>query len=174
MQRNIFIIGFLIIFSLTGSFAQTKPDHEKINDDIYEVFSSSYINSDFDLFTAIHSKDIVRINIWSGVQTGSQYPGKPGKNWTSPDRPKRTIDFRLIERISSESHISDRGIYKVANNPGTSKERVSYGKFHVLLRLERGKWKIIMDYDESAELEAYEAAFGLSDHESYYKKTVCV
>ena len=56
------------------------------------------------------------------------------------------IEFRFIERISSEGKASERGIYKLTVTTGRNEPQFYFGKFHVILTKET-KWKLLMNYD---------------------------
>ncbi len=64
----------------------------------------------------------------------------------------RTIDLRFTERISNANQAIDIGIYRatVTTKDGKSSTYTYYGRFHAVLRKERGFWKILVDTDSSS------------------------
>ena len=65
---------------------------------------------------------------------------------------KRDIELRFLQRIASIDKAFEVGYYKTTSiNASTGQKKISYGKFHVLLRKENGIWKILMDADEKAD-----------------------
>jgi hypothetical protein len=81
------------------------------------------------------------------------------------------IDLRFFERICTDSVASERGVYKFTLNPGAENERNFFGQFHVLLRIEEGKWRIIMDYDssenETINEESFLKAHAMDDYDKF-------
>ncbi|GAA4278491.1 hypothetical protein GCM10022259_32160 [Aquimarina mytili] len=154
--------------------AQNKSIHAKINTDMYENFSKAYKTLDFDLFASIHSKDMIRISGDGGqIKDVKTYLKRYQKRWSDSNRKPSPIDFRLFERVYSDSLVSDRGIYRVTYSDDKNQTKYSYGQFHVVLRLENGLWKILLDYDsnenKSINKERYELAFPLSEYKKYWK-----
>lgn len=61
---------------------------------------------------------------------------------------KSNIELRFLQRIASADKAFEIGYYKTTSiNSQTGEKRTGYGKFHVLLRKESGRWKILMDAD---------------------------
>lgn len=62
---------------------------------------------------------------------------------------KRTLELRFTERIANATQAIDVGIYKTTNISKQGESRSFYGRFHVVLRKEKGTWKILVDTDSS-------------------------
>ncbi len=170
---SILIIFVLLYFSHTIQ-AQQNSFHTKINKDIYHNFSKAYQTLDYDLFAAIHSNQMIRISGDGGsIKNSIKYLKGYKKRWSNPERKPVTIDFRLFERIHSDSLVSDRGIYQVTYTNDNKQSKNSYGQFHVVLQLENDKWKILIDYDSNENntinQNKYENAFSLGELEKYLK-----
>ncbi len=170
-------ISILLIFVLTiihTISAQDESIHAKINDDMYGNFSKAYATMDYDLFASIHSKDMIRISGDGGkIKNVKTYLKGYQKRWSDPKRKPAPIDFRLFERVYSDSLVSDRGVYRVTYTDDKNKSRYSYGQFHVLLRLENDNWRVLTDYDsnegKSINKDSYGNAFPLSEYKKYWK-----
>ena len=180
MLKNIYIITTLSILFLSTSyisFAQDNPKsmHEKINEDMYGNFSKAFQTLDYDLFASIHSKEMIRVSGGDGgkIDKAGTYLKRYHKRWSDPSRKPAPIDFRLFERIYSETLVSDRGIYRVTYTDTNNLTKYSYGQFHVLLKKENGTWKILIDYDSnennSIDKNSYDSAFALSEYKKYWK-----
>jgi len=157
----IFLIPYLL-------FSQDNI-HEEVNKSVYNVFSTAYEASDAKLYQSIHSKKLLRIT--SGgekIRDYDEYLGNLEEEWK--DRKGVKIDFRIFERINTTVTVSDRGVYRVTYNAGTSSARNNYGIFHTVIMLEEGKWRFIVDYDEPANKEDFDAAHPLEKTDSYTMK----
>ncbi|WP_299251763.1 hypothetical protein [uncultured Aquimarina sp.] len=166
----IFIVGGINFLS-----AQEEKLHQKINQDMYGSFSEAYENLDYPLFASIHSKEMIRITGGNGgeIKDVEKYLERSQKRWSDPKTKASPIDFRLFERVTSDSLVSDRGIYRVTYRSDKSGTEYSYGQFHVVLRLEGGFWKILIDYDSNEKntvnKQSFDDAFSLSDYKKYWK-----
>ncbi|MBQ0734094.1 YybH family protein [Aquimarina celericrescens] len=175
MSRVKIISTTIIILCFTQvMMAQSELIHQKINQDMYGNFSEAFATLDYDLFASIHSQEMIRVSGNGGeIKDWKTYLEGYKKRWSDPSQKSALIDFRLLERITSDSLVSDRGIYRVTYPNNSGKTKYSYGKFHVLLRLEDNYWKIIMDYDsdenKSIDKESFEIAFPLSEYKKYVK-----
>ncbi|MHA7058934.1 hypothetical protein ACWGOQ_0017040 [Aquimarina sp. M1] len=118
--------------------AKEEELHQKINQDMYGNFSESYEALDFLLFESIHSKEMIRISGNGGEIKGVKQYLEGYKNcWSDPKTKSSPTSFRLFERITSDSLVSDRSIYSVTYKNDQGETKYSYGPFHVLLRLEK-------------------------------------
>ncbi|OED48072.1 hypothetical protein AB832_00415 [Flavobacteriaceae bacterium (ex Bugula neritina AB1)] len=173
--KTILLILFISLVGIQSAKAQENEAlHQKINKDMYENFSKAFKSFDYDLFASIHSSDMVRISGNGGeIKDGKKYLEGYQKRWKKPTKKPALIDFRLFERIVSDSLVSDRGVYRVTYTKDKNQLTYSYGQFHVLLRLENDSWKIIIDYDsdenKTINEESYENAFPISNYTKYCK-----
>ncbi|WP_108809347.1 DUF4440 domain-containing protein [Aquimarina spinulae] len=156
------------------AIAQEDAVHKKINADMYGNFSKAFETLDYDLFASIHSKEMIRISGNGGeIKKASAYLKGYKKRWSVPSKKPAPIDFRLFERIYSDSLVSDRGIYRVTYIDDTNQTKHSYGQFHVVLKMEDKNWKIWIDYDsdenKSINKDNYDAAFSISEYKKYWK-----
>ena len=142
----------------------------EINRDIWTPFSEAYASGDADKYLALHSSEFVRASK-GGDHTTDLHGYSQGVlrsfNRNSINGGKTTIEFRFIERFTSDITASERGIYKYTYYPSSGSPTSGYGKFHVVSRKENGVWKILMDYDSDEEgtidAEDYEAAYAVHD-----------
>lgn len=174
IRINTFLV-VVVLFSFF-SWGQEANMHQKINKDMYINFSRAFENKDFDLFASIHSDDMIRISGNGGeIKNADTYLKGYKKRWSDPSRKPTPIDFRLLERITSDSLVSDRGIYQVSYQDNQGNTKYSYGKFHVLLKLENQNWKILIDYDSNEQKtineQSYQAAFALENYKKYWKQS---
>ena len=150
-MRSIIII-LLCCFSF-ASFAQDQSQQSEINSQVWTNFIKGFNERDNTLFSSVHSKDFIRVIRDNGSIFGYDKAFKESSETEKSRRSKwqRHIELRFIETIVSSQEAFQVGYYKTSvEHIETKDKRVSYGKFHVLLRKENGVWKILMDADAQA------------------------
>ncbi len=148
-MKLLFFIAAVLFFCQPG-FSQTDSLQNEINEQVWKPFIKAFNNSDDEAFSAVHSKDIIRV-----VQDNNQVMGYDQYFKKIPDSTKakwkdwkKNIELRFIQRIASKGKAFEVGYYKsTSTNIVSGEKRTGYGKFHVLLRKENGVWKILMDAD---------------------------
>ena len=111
-------------------------------------------------FMDVHSLDMTRV-----IQDNNAIYGydryyretEQGDERSKKGNRKRTIELRFIQRIAANNRAFEIGYYKSTTIQPDGESRSFYGKFHVLLRKEKGMWKIMMDADASEKTD--EAVF---------------
>ena len=132
------------------SFSQSDSLQQQINDQVWKPFIKAFNNSDNAGFRKVHSLALIRV-----IQDDNQVLGYEEYLKPVPDSIKAKwgnwknhIELRFLQRIASNGKAFETGYYKTTSaNITTGETRVSFGKFHVLLRTEDGTWKILMDQD---------------------------
>lgn len=171
-MNKIKLLLFITFLSANYLFSQSKTDqYKQINKQVWEPFTEAFETLDSELFSSLHSDDLIRVNAdGKSAQGKKAYITGYKERWTNISR-KQTISFRFFERINNNASASERGIYKLTINPNTTEEQSYYGKFHVFLRKENAIWKITIDYDSSEENTinntSYESAFAMNDYDKY-------
>ena len=148
MKTNLALFGLVLL--AVSAIAQPDSLQRQINEQVWKPFIQSFNNQDDEGFAAVHSKDVIRV-----VQDANQIQGFDQYFRKVPDRERakwakwsRNIEMRFIQRIAGNGKAFEVGYYKTTNtNTQTGEKRSGYGKFHVLLRKEKGMWKILMDAD---------------------------
>ena len=145
-------ISKILLLSLfvLPAFAQTTQN--EINEQVWTPFINAFSSGNTDLFMSVHSKDLVRSGRESKeVLKWEQYYEQTKKG--NENRAKRqgqlSIELRFTERIGNEKQAIDVGVYKTSYTGKDGNVNSSYGRFHVVLRKENGKWKILVDTDSS-------------------------
>jgi len=137
-------------FIVVAANAQTDSLQRQINQQVWKPFIQSFNNRDDQGFAAVHSKEVIRVvqdaNLIQGFdQYFRKVPDNVQAEWA---KWKRNIELRFIQRIASNGKAFEVGYYKTTEtNTKTGEKRSGYGKFQVLLRKEKGVWKILMDAD---------------------------
>ena len=159
-----YFLSILCFAFYHNSFPQNNSLQKQINEQVWKPFIKAFNNDDNEGFRKVHSTDLIRViqddNRVLGYTEYLQPVADSIKaNWANW---KRNIELRFIQRIASDGKAFETGYYKTTtNNIKTGEIRVSYGKFHVLLRTENGTWKILMDQD--AKEDADEKRFQLAE-----------
>lgn len=180
MIRRLLLVLCTTLLSL-AAVAQTpapKPANPEIlkaiDQDIWLPFIKAYTEGKADDYIALHSKNLIR-------PMGDSRRIDPYDKWAAGTRgmfksfaergTKVAIDFRFLERIANDDTASERGIYEFSLTNAKGETQKYYGKFHVILKKEAGRWTILMDYDSSEgrtiNAEAFKAAHALTDHAKY-------
>lgn len=148
MKRIAICISFLLLSS--ACICQADSLQQQINAQVWKPFILGFETGDDDGFSAVHSKEVIRVSqddkhIFGYDEYFRKVPDSEKSrraNW------KRSIKLRFIQRIASNGKAFEVGYYKSSStNATTGEKRTGYGKFHVLLRKEKGVWKILMDAD---------------------------
>jgi len=140
----------LILLFANPAFSQTGNLQKEINEQVWKPFIKAFNNHDDEAFSAVHSKEVIRVSqddnqIIGYAEYFKKVPDSVKLKWKDW---KRNIELRFLQRIASGEKAFEVGYYKSSNtNTVTGEKRTGYGKFHVLLRKENGTWKILMDAD---------------------------
>lgn len=175
MVKKVIFIGVMLAGIMFKCPAQDAKHFQEINK-MYLSFQEAFDSLNIDLFAEIHSRELIRVPGGRRIENYKTYIEKQRVSFEKAKEEHRTrsIDFRFIERVHNDSIASERGIYKFVSNKNSPDERMSFGKFHVLLMKEDGAWKITVDYDSSEggtiDAEDYKMAAEMNDFERFLKK----
>ena len=131
-------------------FAQDA--RQEINEQVWKPFIKAFNERDTKAFMEVHSKDLVRSSRDSKeVLNWEQYFRQmaQGDERGKAAQAKRLLELRFTERLASKDQAVEVGIYKTTNIRPDGIAKSFYGRFHVVLRKEEGKWKILVDTDSS-------------------------
>ena len=144
-----FLLIALMLLVRNVAFSQMNLQKE-INEQVWKPFIKAFNNSDNEAFSAVHSKDVIRVlqddnQVMGYEQYFQKIPDSLRTRWKDW---KKNIELRFLQRIASGDKAFEVGYYMTTStNTRTGEKRVGLGKFHVLLRKEKGVWKILMDAD---------------------------
>jgi ketosteroid isomerase-like protein len=145
------LLTMLILFPCLVLFGQGNVTKE-INEQVWLPFIKGFTTEDQELFKSVHSKDIVRVSqdqseLLNYDKYFKKVPDSVKARWAVW---KKNIELRFIQRISADGNAFEVGYYRsTSTNSQTGEKRQGIGKFHVLLKKENGKWKIVMDVDSA-------------------------
>jgi ketosteroid isomerase-like protein len=142
----------LLAFLLIHHFCQGQNNHiqNEINTHVWRPFIESFSNGNDSLFASVHSQDVARVIIDDQTILNHENYFKPKtiEMKKSSNAWKKSIELRFLKRIATSDQAYEVGYYKTTytqlNNGELSHH---FGKFTVLVRKEKGVWKILMDSD---------------------------
>jgi hypothetical protein len=139
----------LIALLLISSSVLAQNAQKEINEQVWKPFIKGFSEGNTGLFMGVHSKELVRsARDGKEVSNWDTY-NKQTSDWHSTRKSKFTIELRFTERINNDNQAIDVGVYKTSSFAPDGKQRISYGRFHVVLRKEDTAWKILVDTDSS-------------------------
>ena len=148
-MKRLSFVNLILLIGISA-FSQQGKLQKEINQQVWQPFITAFNNRDDDAFSAVHSKEVIRVSqddnrIFGYAEYFKKIPESEKARWKDWDR---NIELRFLQRIASNDKAFEVGYYKSSNtNAVTGEKRTGYGKFHVLLRKENGTWKILMDAD---------------------------
>lgn len=147
---NFILFAILLLHSQVLKAQVLEKSLKEINQDIWIPFKEAFAGNQAEKFLSLHSKDLTRAS-GKEIFNFSQYAENQKKSFQNfiQEGIKLEIDFRFLERIANETQASERGIYATTIKTKEGQSNVYYGKFHVILRKEKGIWKILVDYDSN-------------------------
>lgn len=124
----------------------------EINNEIWKPFIEAFGNFDTDAFMAIHSESLIRINKDGKQIRDRETYEKSQRKWNYNKKGERAISFSFQSRFYGENLGFEKGYYKVKYTNASQDIQYSYGMFEVVLRKEKGQWKILIYSDEHIEI----------------------
>lgn len=137
---------------LLASMAIAQSVRQSINEDVWRPFIESFNQHDSKSFMELHSRDLVRSSRDSRtVLDRDEYAAQMQRGDENEKQRKltRRLELRFTERLASDDQAIEVGIYKTTYMFDDKPAKSFYGRFHVVLRREEGKWKILVDTDSS-------------------------
>jgi ketosteroid isomerase-like protein len=145
-------ISFLIFLLMMSPSLNAQNVQTEINEQVWKLFIKNFNEHNTSSFMAVHSKDVIRSprdskSIWNWEEYSKEQA--IGDQQDIKEKRKRTLELRFTERINSKNRAIDVGIYKTSYLLQDGSKQDFFGRFHVVLRKEKGFWKILMDTDSS-------------------------
>lgn len=144
------IISLLVLFILHSNHAQVsiskKPTEAIINETVWKPFKKAYEARDWEAFNALHTDNILRVHD-GGIQQGLEYKNSIRKSYQKKEKRTKTIDFIIEKRTYTYNLGYEVGFYRVIYKREDKEPQYSYGRFHVVLKKIKDKWKIAQDWD---------------------------
>lgn len=148
MARTKLVFFSLLFISYCG-FAQSGAQQE-INDQVWKPFIKAFNSRNTPDFMRVHSRDMVRVLRNDEKTYGYDTYYRENEKYNKDTVNKQAIELRFVQRIAGEQSAFETGYYKTTYTSPQTPPSSFYGAFQVLLRKEKGTWKILMDSDSSA------------------------
>ncbi len=145
-------ISFLIFYLALPLLLNAQDIQKEINEQVWKPFIKNFNEHNAKLFMTLHSKDVVRSpRDAKSVLNWDEYLREQaaGDQQDIKENRKRTLELRFTERINSKDRAVDVGVYKTTYLLQGGSKQDYFGRFHVVLRKEKGIWKILVDTDSS-------------------------
>lgn len=119
-----------------------------INRDVWQPFVTAYAAGNAEQYMALHTADFIRATI-DETKDLATYRADSQRHfeYNSQNNSRCEIAFSFFERTTGATSASERGIYRYTLIASDGARTPYYGRFHVIHRLENGRWKIAVDYD---------------------------
>lgn len=148
MKKFLLLFTGVLFFTSSGAQTDSLKWVKEINGQVWEPFVEHFISGNKAGFSAVHSKNITRVQIDAGIVQGYEkyFPADTSSNpaWKNV---KRLFELRFDKRISNGTKAWESGYYKGTVMQEGKQPRSYYGRFFVVLQKENGVWKILVDAD---------------------------
>jgi ketosteroid isomerase-like protein len=152
-KMKTFCTSIFMLFCISMIGQDSSKVVSEINQEIWEPFIEAFGNFDTDAFLFIHSDSLIRINKdGKQIRDRATYE-KNQRKWNQKRNGDRAISFSFISRFYGNNLGFEKGYYKVKYTRVDQEIQYSYGMFEVVLRKEKGTWKILIDSDEHVEID---------------------
>ncbi len=158
---------FMMLLMVTLGQAQklSKTEREtilnQVDTQVWRPFMKALANNDIAAYDKLHAAFVLRASsdlggkVWSGkdyfVYNKTNFSRLQDKGI------QQKIEFGFVERVVSETVVSDMGLYKYTYHSKNSGPKYIYGKFHIISqKVDDARWKIILDYDRTDQEGIYE------------------
>lgn len=118
----------------------------EVNEQVWQVFKTSYETRDSEQFRSIHLKDVLRVH-GGGIRLGFEYHQEIAAWKPLPAGMSLRIDFAFEARKFRDTVGYEVGYYRLIYERTGMASDTSYGRFHVVLKKVDQQWKIAQDYD---------------------------
>lgn len=119
-----------------------------INRDVWQPFAAAYAAGSADHYMALHTADFIRATK-DETKNLPTYRADSQRHfqYNLQNNSRCEIAFSFFERSIGPASASERGTYRYTAIAADGARTHYYGRFHVIHRLENGRWKIAVDYD---------------------------
>ncbi len=154
MKRSKIIrqVSFSVLLLAISASLNAQDVQKEINEQVWKPFIKNFNDHNTSGFMAVHSKDVTRSprdskSVWNWEEYSKEQA--KGDQLEIKEKSKRTLELRFAERINSKDRAIDVGVYKTSYLLKDGSRQDYFGRFHVVLRKEKGVWKIFVDMDSS-------------------------
>ncbi len=144
--QRLTVLSLALLF--TVHLSAQEAIEKQVNKQVWKPFVKSMAESDFKTYNDLHTDDVLRISE-RGIKIGKEYKdsNKSSMEYTAGTAIKQNIEFWFEHRVYSGDVGYEVGYYKITVNMPDQDPKYYYARFHVVLRKEKGRWKIAQDWD---------------------------
>ncbi|WP_422104198.1 YybH family protein [Winogradskyella sp.] len=143
-------LSFICLLNSSMAISQKSSESALIDQQVWKPFIESYSTFDHEAFNDIHSDQLIRINS-KELRDAEAYKAQ-NTNWfkrAKKEGYKQSIRFNFEKRIVTADMAFETGYYKIVITKPDGKVSDYFARFHVMLKKENGRWKIVQDWDSS-------------------------
>lgn len=145
-MRNILLLLLIALGSALQAQKKEVYDFSKeIDTQLWESFVDAYNSRNAEKYLALHTDDIIRITK-NGIRQGKVFRDEIITSYGRKGQAQRKIEFKHEHRVHGKDIAYEVGYFKVTYFKETGKEAY-FGRFSVVLKKEKGRWKIAQDWD---------------------------
>lgn len=127
------------------SLEQTQRE---IDRSLWQPFQCAFENMDGAALNKLYVRRVLRVTP-DGIDTQGSFKSF---NKTRFDKGRQagdrlTLDFWFDSRATNRATSYDVGFYRLGTITSAGSVEYYYGQFHIVLRKQRGRWKIVQDWD---------------------------
>lgn len=123
---------------------------KEINDQVWRVQLEAMNSNQADKFMSVMSDDVIQVSYSrQTIRNKEQFFNQALSTYKRIiDRKlSRSMEFRFLNRIANDTNAFEDGFYKYELINEKLEKQVYYGYFQVVLRKEKGSWRVLVDYD---------------------------
>jgi ketosteroid isomerase-like protein len=173
MQTMKLLMLLFFVLASSGTIAQNLQ--KEINSQVWRVQLEAMNTADANGFISVMSDDVIQVSHSRKIirnkdeffkQAVSTYKRVVERKLS------RKMEFRFLERIATTDMAFEDGFYKYELVNEQQEKQVHYGYFQVVLRKEKDKWKVLVDYSSdnyngvAVKMEQFENARTLDSYEN--------
>lgn len=146
--RFIVLLALSTVAALVQAAEPTQSTQREIDRDVWQPFQCAFESMDGKALNKLYGKRVVRVTP-DGIDTKNVFKSF---NETRFDAGKAkgdrvSLDFWLDSRATNANTSYEVGFFRLGSTNRAGVTEHYYGQFHILLRKQRGRWKIVQDWD---------------------------
>lgn len=148
IQSTIAFLALSTTAILVQAVESTESTQRQIDRALWQPFQCAFENMDGKALNKLYGKRVVRVTP-EGIDTKNVFKAF---NATRFDAGKArgdrvSLDFWLDSRATNSNTSYEVGFFRLGSTNRAGVTEDYYGQFHILLRKQRGRWKIVQDWD---------------------------
>ncbi|MEM9362649.1 MAG: DUF4440 domain-containing protein [Bacteroidota bacterium] len=146
MKRILYIA--LLLFGVQLQ-AQTVSDFQKeIDESVWKPFQQAFEALDGEALNATYAEEVLRVTP-QGIDTQNTFKTANLQRFEQNklDGVSIALDFWFDSRHTNGAASYEVGFYQIGFTDKDGQTNYSYGQFHIVIKKQKGEWKITQDWD---------------------------